>query len=115
MTTITINGITLDPESIQPEPPAKSRRSMLQGFVPPRDPDAAAIAAIATACGSPREELQAGDGKALLQATPEQLEQLSRISGVRHIEPVPKSTLSNDVATKIIAADVVHRKSPFNG
>jgi serine protease AprX len=73
------------------------------------------LAAIAAAAGLTREELQAVEGKVRLSATPEQIELLTRIADVRHIELVPKATLSNDVATKIIGADVVHATSSFNG
>jgi subtilisin family serine protease len=74
-----------------------------------------AIAAIAAAAGVTREELHAAEGKVRLNATPAQLERLTQLPDVRHIELVPKATLSNDVATRIIAADVVHEKSKFDG
>ena len=80
-----------------------------------RDAGDEVIETIAAAAGIAREELHAGEGKVRLRATRAQLEQLAEIAGVRHIELVPKATLSNDVATKIIAADVVHQKSSLNG
>jgi serine protease AprX len=74
-----------------------------------------AIAAIAAAVGLAVDALHVGDGKVRLMATPAQVERLTRLQDVRHVELVPEASISDDVATKIIAADVVQAQTPFDG
>ncbi|HEY0144394.1 MAG TPA: S8 family serine peptidase [Thermoanaerobaculia bacterium] len=74
-----------------------------------------AISAIAAAAGMAVDQLQIAGGKVRLRATEMQIAQITRLHDVRHVEPVPKATLSNDVATRIIAADVVHAQLDRSG
>jgi hypothetical protein len=74
-----------------------------------------ALTAIASIVGVAPDALQTAEGKVRLRATPAEIEQLTQIPDVRHIELVPIATISNDIATRIIAADVVRAQTRFDG
>jgi subtilisin family serine protease len=63
---------------------------------------------VVAAAGVARETLSVGARKVRLLATAAQIEAITRLECVRHIELVPNMGLANDVAIRITTADLAH-------
>jgi serine protease AprX len=70
---------------------------------------------IAQAAGLDPSDVAPQGGKFRIRASGQRLEALASLEEVRHIEPVRSKKLFNNVAIKIMTADVVHRRAELQG